>query len=50
MQINTLACRLGLENDVVIAPYVTDSGTFYKYLNAMPFYENVMRDGVLLSD
>jgi predicted nucleotidyltransferase len=50
MQINTLACRLGLENDVVVAPYVTDSATFYKFLKAMTFYENVMRDGVLLSD
>ena len=44
-----LANRLGLEHDVLISIFVKDCETFYKFLPAEPFYQNVMRDGVLLN-
>jgi len=44
-----LANRLGLEHDVFISLFVKDCETFYKFLPAEPFYQNVMRDGVMLS-
>ena len=40
---------LGYEHDVVVAVLFKDCETFYKFLSAEPFYQNVMRDGVLLS-
>ena len=40
---------LGYEHDVVVAVFFKDCETFYRYLPAEPFYQNVMRDGVLLS-
>ncbi|MDR0862998.1 MAG: nucleotidyltransferase domain-containing protein [Oscillospiraceae bacterium] len=39
---------LGLEHDVLISPYVKDCATFYKWLDVVPFYQNVMKDGVVL--
>jgi predicted nucleotidyltransferase len=44
-----LANRLGLEHDVFISLFVKDCETFYKFLPAEPFYQSVMRDGVMLS-
>jgi predicted nucleotidyltransferase len=41
--------ELGFENDLIVAVFLKDSETFYKFLPAEPFYQNVMRDGVLLS-
>lgn len=38
--------RLGLENDVLISVIVKDSETFHKYENDLPFYQNVVREGV----
>ena len=43
------ANRLGLKYDVVISIFIKDCGTFYKYLPAEPFYQNVLNEGVLLS-
>ena len=40
---------LGYEYDVVVAVFLKDCETFYRFLPAEPFYQNVMRDGVLLS-
>ena len=39
---------LDLEHDVLISINVTDCTTFYKYLDALPFYGNVRKDGVEL--
>jgi len=39
---------LDLKHDVLISLNVTDCATFYKYLDALPFYGNVMKDGVEL--
>jgi tRNA nucleotidyltransferase (CCA-adding enzyme) len=39
---------VSLEHDILICPHVTGSATFYKYLGALPFYTNVLKDGVEL--
>ena len=44
-----LANKLGFEHDVVISLFVKDCETFYKFLPAEPFYQNVLKEGVLLS-
>jgi predicted nucleotidyltransferase len=44
-----ISWELGYENDLIVAVFLKDSETFYKFLPAEPFYQNVMRDGVLLS-
>ena len=41
-----LASDLGLEYDILVSPYIKDTETFDKYLNAMPFYQNVQREGI----
>ena len=48
-ELTKLANRLGLEYDVFVSLFIKDCETFYKFLTAEPFYQNVMRDGVLLS-
>ena len=49
MQLTSFTSRLGLEFDVVVSLFVKDCNTFYKYLHIEPFYQNVMKDGVVLS-
>jgi len=44
-----LANRLGLEHDVLISLFIKDCETFYKFLPAEPFYQSVIKDGVLLN-
>lgn len=44
-----ILCRaddLGLEYNILVSPYIKDSYTFDKYLGAMPFYQNVQKEGV----
>ena len=48
MQLTRFTSRLGLEHDVVVSLFVKDCETFYRYLPADPFYQNVMKDGVLI--
>ena len=38
-----------IEHDVLLSVHVTDSATFKKYINTLPFYMNVLNDGVTLS-
>jgi predicted nucleotidyltransferase len=40
---------LNLEYDVVVSVHITDCTTFYKFINDLPFYSNVMKEGVVLS-
>ena len=40
---------IGYEHDIVVTIFLKDCATFYKFLPAEPFYQNVIRDGVLLS-
>ena len=49
MHLTRFTNRLGLEYDIVVSLFVKDSETFNKFLPADPFYQNVLRDGVLLS-
>jgi predicted nucleotidyltransferase len=48
-QIWALTGDLDLAYDVLVSVHVTDCTTFYKYANDLPFYMNILRDGVLLS-
>jgi len=49
VNLTKLANRLGYEHDVLISLFVKDCETFYKFLPVEPFYQNVLKDGVLLS-
>ena len=49
MQLTRFTSRLGLEFDVVVSLFIKDCATFYKYLQIEPFYQNVIKDGVVLS-
>jgi len=40
--------RLDLKHDVVLSVHVTCSAVFHKYINALPYYMNVLKDGVEL--
>jgi len=40
---------IDLEHDVVLSLKVTDCTTFYKFINDLPFFVNVQREGVVLS-
>ena len=44
----SLTSSLGLEHDILISLYVKDCDTFYKWKDVLPFYQNVLRDGVKL--
>jgi len=48
MQMTRFTDRLGMEYDLIVSLLVKDCETFYKFLPADPFYQNVMRDGVML--
>lgn len=38
--------ELGLDYDLLISAYVKDIETFNKYLDVLPFYQNVMKEGI----
>jgi predicted nucleotidyltransferase len=40
---------LGLEYDILVSIHVTPHNRFYEWLAVVPFYQNVLKDGVLLS-
>lgn len=44
-----LGSDLGLEHDIYISIHLQDFETFEKYKEDLPFYANVIRDGVLIS-
>jgi len=48
LKISELTWKLDLEYDVLISVNVTDSATFYKYAGILPFYINVLQEGVAL--
>jgi predicted nucleotidyltransferase len=49
MYFNELASRIGLEKDVLVSVHVQDCATFYKFSDDLPFYMNVLKEGVDLS-
>lgn len=44
-----LTSELGLEYDMLITVSLKDIYTFNKYFNAVPFYQNIKREGVLIA-
>lgn len=44
--ITELTSELGLEYDAVIVATLKDTETFDTYLGAMPFYQNVQKEGI----
>ena len=47
-KINRLASRLGLEHNILVYVDITDLATFNEYINDLPFYMNVQKEGVVL--
>ena len=44
-----LTSELGLEHDTVITVTLKDTETFNKYLEAVPFYTNVKKEGIRIA-
>ena len=44
-----LSAELGMANDVLITITLRDRETFERYLNAVPFYQTVRREGISLA-
>ena len=44
-----LTSELGLEYDVVVTVTLKDTATFNRYLDAVPFYGNVKREGIKIA-
>ena len=40
---------LDLEYDVIVSVHVSDCTTYYQYIDCLPFFKNVQREGVELS-
>ena len=49
VKIRSILDYIELEYDVLLSLSVMDCATFKKYLSVEPFYQNVIRDGVILS-
>jgi predicted nucleotidyltransferase len=47
--ISKLTSGIDLEYDILVSINVTDCATFYKFLKVEPFYQNVQREGVVIS-
>ena len=41
-----ISSDLGIEYDVVITISLKDIDTFNKYLNVLPYYQNIQKDGI----
>lgn len=42
--------RIGLDNDIMLSVLLRDKDNFIKNQNLLPFYKNIVREGVELSD
>ena len=40
--------RLGLENNIMITAFIKNHNHFYEHIDVLPFYRNVVNDGVEL--
>lgn len=45
----TLTSELGLIHDIVITVTLKDTETFNRYIDAVPFYSNVKREGIKIA-
>ena len=50
MKIRDIACDIELENDIVISPVVRNLEKYNERINVIPFYTNVQKEGVVLSE
>ena len=48
LHFNKLSSRVGLENDILISIHVQDVETFQRFAGDLPFYKNVLEEGVEL--
>ena len=39
-----------IEYDVILSLSVTDTGSFYRFQEDLPFYSNVLREGIILTE
>ena len=44
--INDVAHRVSLDYDALVTIFLKDTHTFYRYLDALPYYQNVINEGV----
>ena len=49
-KLRDLAYDIELENNVILSPLVKNIDKFNYWLNALPFYMNVEKEGVILSE
>ena len=49
LEISELAGCLSLDYDTIVSIHVVDCATFYQYIDDLPFYINVMKDGVVIN-
>ena len=49
MKISKLTGWIDLEYDVILSLLVRDSATFNKYANDLPFYANILKEGVVVN-
>jgi len=47
--INHLASRIGLNNDIMISITLKDIETFTKYKDILPYYKNVLKEGISIA-
>jgi hypothetical protein len=45
----TVIDELSMENDLVISVHILDCETFHQWRDVLPFYQNVIREGVVIS-
>ena len=48
-QLALIASRLSLKYDLTVSVTAVDSETYSKYKSALPFYQNVEREGILVA-
>jgi len=46
MKVSSLTGWLDLEYNVLISLHVTDSATYNRYINVLPFYMNIVNEGI----
>lgn len=44
-----LSSRLSLDNDITVSITLRDKATFEKFINALPFYSNIEREGIKIA-
>jgi predicted nucleotidyltransferase len=47
-KINDITVELSLKYDKVFSFLIINSGHYNKYLNVLPFYQNILKDGIVI--